>query len=163
MPTSPSHERERRRIKWSRPAPQRGLAVLAAALSLTAAAGEAAADLKLCNRTGRLIDVAIGYRDTKGWATEGWFQVAAQSCGTVLKGDLPSQFIYVHAVDSSRGGEWSGTFVMCTSDKSFMIRDVKDCQRRGYKRTRFFEVNTQDAKEWTVQFTDPEEAGARPR
>ncbi len=31
---------------------------------------------------------------------------------------------------------------MCTDDKSFAIRGVQDCLKRGYKRTGFFEVDT---------------------
>ena len=33
--------------------------------------------------------------------------------------------------------------------------------QRGYKRTGFFEVDTQEAKDWTIRLTDPSEGGAR--
>jgi uncharacterized membrane protein len=52
---------------------------------------------------------------------------------------------------------------MCTSDRVFTIRGVQDCQRRGYKRTGFFEVDTGEAKEWTVRLTDPGDGSAKPR
>ena len=45
---------------------------------------------------------------------------------------------------------------MCTDDKSFTIRDTKDCVKRGYKRTGFFEVDTGEERDWTVRLTDPE-------
>ena len=48
---------------------------------------------------------------------------------------------------------------MCTGDKSFTIRGVQDCTRRGYKGTGFFEVDTQEAKDWTIRLTDPSERG----
>jgi uncharacterized membrane protein len=115
------------------------------------------ADLKLCNSTESRVGVAIGYQDKEGWATEGWWNIASQTCETLLKGDVPSRFIYVHAVDYDRGGEWVGTNFMCTNDKSFAIRGVQECGDRGYKRTGFFEVDTGDAKEWTIRLTDPDE------
>ncbi|MBL7489253.1 DUF1036 domain-containing protein, partial [Frankia sp. AgW1.1] len=77
------------------------------------------ADLKLCNATSSRVGVAVGYQDTTGWATEGWWNIASQTCETLLKGALPSRFVYVHAVDYDRGGEWGGKNDMCTTEKSF--------------------------------------------
>jgi len=128
-------------------------------LALTAGLGTAPAwaDLKLCNTTASRVGVAIGYKDTEGWATEGWWNIASHSCETLLKGVLIAQFYYIHAIDYDRGGEWSGTLFMCTDDKSFTIRDTKDCVKRGYKRTGFFEVDTGEERDWTVRLTDPED------
>jgi uncharacterized membrane protein len=103
------------------------------------------------------VGVAIGYKDTEGWATEGWWNIASHSCETLLKGVLIAQFYYIHAIDYDRGGEWSGTLYMCTDDKSFTIRDTRDCVKRGYKRTGFFEVDTGEERDWTVRLTDPED------
>ena len=127
-----------------------------AGLGTLAACEPAYADIKLCNSTSSRIGVSIGYQDAQGWATEGWWTISSQTCETLLKGTVPSQFIYVHAVDYDRGGEWAGANFMCTDDKSFVIRGVQDCSKRGFKRSGFFEVNTGDAKEWTVRLTDPE-------
>lgn len=124
-------------------------------------AHDARADLKLCNSTSSRIGVAVGYQDNTGWATEGWWNIASQTCETLLKGAVPSRFIYVHAVDYDRGGEWAGTNFMCTHEKSFAIRGVQECQKRGYKRTGFFEVDTGEAKDWTVRLTDPDGSGKR--
>jgi uncharacterized membrane protein len=126
--------------------------------SIVVQSAPAAADLKLCNSTASRIGVAIGYQDKEGWATEGWWNIASQTCETLLKGAVPSRFIYVHAIDYDRGGEWAGKNDMCTGEKSFTIRGVQDCVSRGYKATGFFEVDTGDAKEWTVRLTDPEPA-----
>jgi len=134
--------------------------VFLASLLLTTPAN---ADLKLCNTTSSRIGVAIGYQDPNGWTTEGWWNVAAQTCETLYKGALSSRFYYIHAIDYDRGGEWAGKSVMCTVDKSFTIRGVQDCNRRGYKGTGFFEVDTQEAKDWTIRLTDPSEGGARPK
>jgi uncharacterized membrane protein len=116
----------------------------------------AAAELKLCNATPSRIGIAIGYQDPEGWST-------AQTCETLLKGNLPSRFVYIHAVDYDRNGEWAGSNLMCTAEKSFAIRGVQDCPKRGYKKSGFFEVDTGDAKEWTVRLTDPTEAPAKPK
>lgn len=134
------------------------LALLTIAAGL-ANASAAFADLKLCNSTSSRIGVSIGYRDANGWATEGWWNISSKTCETLLKGDVPSRFIYVHAVDYDQGGAWVGKNFMCTHDKSFAIRDVKDCKKRGYQSTGFFEVDTGDAKEWTIRLTDPETGG----
>ncbi len=144
----------RSRKTWSCPA---GVAAFAAAV-LLGGAPSASADLKLCNTTGSRIGVALGYQDRNGWATEGWWNISAQSCETLLKGAVPSRFIYVHAVDYDRGGEWAGTNFMCTQDKSFAIRGEQDCQNRGFRRAGFFEVDTGEARDWTIRLADPDES-----
>lgn len=148
------HPRKRRLNARSTATP----ALLAVAL-IVACVPAAKADLKLCNSTSSRIGVAVGYRDSNGWATEGWWNIASKSCETLLKGAVPSRFIYIHALDYDRGGEWVGKSFMCTHDKSFAIRGVEDCIKRGYKRTGFFEVDTGDEDEWTVRLTDPEDRG----
>ena len=61
-----------------------------------------------------------------------------------------------------RGGEWKGKAFMCTNDREFKIDGRQDCFVRGYERTGFFEVDTgKDAKNWTVQLTDPTIPDAR--
>ena len=114
------------------------------------------ADLKLCNTTASRVGVSIGYKDTEGWASEGWWNIASHTCETLLKGVLIGRFYYIHAVDYDRGGEWAGALMMCTEDKSFTIRDNKECEKRGHKHTGFFEVDTGEERDWTVRLTDPE-------
>lgn len=137
------------------------LLVAAAIAALMLDTVPARADLKLCNTTTSRIGVAIGYRDATGWTTEGWWTLAAQTCETLFKGSLSSRYWYVHAIDYDRGGEWAGQSFMCTTDKSFTIRGVQECPQRGYKRTGFFEVDVQEANDWTIRLTDPSEGGAR--
>ena len=116
-------------------------------------ASPAIADLKICNATSSRIGISVGYPDAKGWATEGWWNIASQTCETLLKGPLASRYYYVYAVDYDRGGEWAGTNMLCTADKSFTIRGEQD----------FFEVDTNDAKDWTIRLTEPSEQAARAR
>jgi uncharacterized membrane protein len=141
------------------------LALLPAAIAGSMAlAAPAHADLKLCNTTASRIGVAIGYSDAGGgWTTEGWWTLPAQTCETLYKGPLTSRYWYIHAIDYDSGGEWAGESFMCTHDKAFTIKGVQDCAKRGYNRTGFFEVDVQDATDWTIRLIDPSEGGAKPK
>lgn len=130
------------------------VAAVGAVLLACASSSPAAADFRLCNNTSGRVGVAIGYRDSEGWATEGWWNLQSRSCETLLRGALVARYYYVYAVDYDRGGEWAGQAFMCTRDKEFTIRGVEDCLARGFDRTGFFEVDTGDQQAWTVQLTD---------
>src|SRR5580698_414232 len=126
-------------------------------LALTAFATPAEADFRLCNNTGSRVGVAVGYKDSEGWTTEGWWNLPSRTCETVLKGNLVARFYYVYAIDYDHGGEWIGQAFMCTRDKEFTIRGIGDCLARGYDRTGFFEVDTGEQRAWTVQLTESSE------
>src|SRR5262245_282437 len=126
--------------------------VLTAVLALGAPAAQA--DFRLCNNTSNRVGIAVGYKENEGWITEGWWNIGARSCETVLRGSLVARFYYIYAVDYDRGGEWSGQAFMCTREKEFTIRGTDDCLARGYDRTGFFEVDTGDQGSWTVQLTE---------
>jgi uncharacterized membrane protein len=134
------------------------LASLFVALPFTVTgSGPAAADFRLCNNTASRVGVAVGYKDADGWTTEGWWNLPARTCETVLKGNLVARFYYVYAIDYDRGGEWMGQAYMCTRDKEFTIRGIGDCLARGYDRSGFFEVDTGEQRTWTVQLTESSE------
>jgi uncharacterized membrane protein len=138
-----------------------GLLLVAAVMGATLE--PAAADFRLCNNTGSRVGIALGYKDSDGWTTEGWWNLSARSCDTLLKGSLVARFYYIYAVDYDRGGEWSGKAFMCTRDKEFTIRGIEDCLARGYDKTGFFEVDTGEQRSWTVQLTESsEQAPQRP-
>ena len=122
-----------------------------------ATAEPARADFRLCNNTGSRVGVAIGYKDAEGWITEGWWNISARSCDTLLRGTLVARYYYIYAVDYDRGGEWSGHAFMCSREKEFTIRGTENCLARGYDRTGYFEVDTQEQRSWTVQLTDTAE------
>ena len=131
-------------------------ALLAAAfVSSMAFAAPARADLRLCNLTQSRVGVALGYRDAQGWLSEGWWNLKPNECETMLKGGLAARFYYIYAQDYDRGGEWGGKTFMCTRDKEFTVRGVEDCLARGFDRVGFFEIDTGEQKNWTVQLTDP--------
>lgn len=141
---------------------RRTAAAAACALLALGWTGPARADFRLCNNTGGKVGIAIGYKDGNGWATEGWWNLPARTCETLLRGTLVARYYYIYAVDYDRGGEWSGQAYMCTRDKEFTIRGTEDCLARGYDRTGFFEVDTGEQQTWTVQLTDSNEQATRP-
>jgi uncharacterized membrane protein len=144
-----------------------GACVVSAVISL---ASPARADLKLCNTTKSRVGVVIGYKDAKGWTTEGWWNIPSNVCWTLIKGNLVARYYYVHAIDYDRPGVWDRNeqvpasktqFYMCTEDKAFVIRGTSRCEERGFSRTRFFEVDTKDEKSWTITLQDKVEQRAR--
>ena len=122
-------------------------------------ADASARGLRLCNKTVSRVGVAIGYKNNRQWTTEGWWNVAAGTCETLVSGPLVSRFYYVYAIDYDEGGVWGGKAAMCTRDRMFTIQGIEDCVARGFERTGFFEVDTGEQKSWTVQLTEPSQQG----
>ncbi|MBI3436666.1 MAG: DUF1036 domain-containing protein [Proteobacteria bacterium] len=135
-----------------------GATLLLVGLMLLAAVDAASADFRLCNNTSSRVGVAVGYKDGDGWTTEGWWNLPARGCETLLKGQLVARYYYIYAIDYDRGGEWSGHAFMCMRDKEFTIRGISDCLARGFDRGGFFEVDTQEQQSWTVQLTETGES-----
>ena len=134
-----------------------GLVVLCALPgSLVLAPTPALADLRVCNQTANEISIALGYRAVNGWQSEGWWVAPPTQCATIYQGALNSRFFYVFAADDIGGGAWDGQVFMCTRDETFTIFGVEDCLARGYERTGFFEVDTQNRSDWMLQLTDAE-------
>lgn len=132
-----------------------GLATVLLAAALAAQTETAAADFRVCNTTEGRVGVAIGHMNAEGWTTEGWWNLEAESCETILRGELVARYYYVYAIDYDHGGEWSGEAQMCTRDERFTIRGIEDCEDRGHVRTGFLEIDTREQASWTVQLTDP--------
>lgn len=130
------------------------VAVFAVLASVAMLPGEARADLKICNQTQNTVSIAFGYRASAGWQSEGWWVAGPGACANVYQSALTARYYYLHAVDDFGGGAWDGTVYMCTQDASFTIFGVEDCLARGYERTGFFELDTGDNTEWTVQLTE---------
>ncbi len=132
-----------------------GALVLAVAAGfLLAGAAPAKADLRICNATQNLVGVAIGYRASTGWISEGWWHIEASSCKTLIEGPLESRYYYLYAEDATRGGRWEGAIQMCVDDKEFKVTGVNDCLTRGYQRAGFQEYDTGEQENWMVQLTD---------
>lgn len=119
----------------------------------------ARAELRLCNKTDSQVGIAVGYRNKVDWSTEGWWNLPANSCETLIPGQLASRYYYIYAIDYDQGGEWGGRAFMCTREKEFTISGIADCVARGYERTGFFEIDTGEQRSWTVQLTEPVQQG----
>ena len=103
---------------------------------------EARAEFRMCNKTGVMIGVAVGYQIDKEWTTEGWWNLPANKCEVIVEGPLSSRYYYVYALDYQNGGEWGGEAFMCTRERAFTIKGIADCVARGFERTGFYEVDT---------------------
>jgi uncharacterized membrane protein len=130
------------------------LARLALFAAVSIAPAAAMADFRICNGTAGRVGVAVGYKDGDVWITEGWWNLSPNACETLMRGPLVARFYYLYAIDYDQGGEWSGKAYMCTRDREFTIRGLQDCLARGFNRTGFFEVDTGEQKNWTVQLTE---------
>ncbi|WP_350335215.1 DUF1036 domain-containing protein [Coralliovum pocilloporae] len=125
-------------------------------LGLVSMPSASEAGLRLCNKTTSRIGVAIGYRGDTDWVTEGWWNLPPSECGVLLPDPLLARYYYVYAVDYDLGGEWGGRRFMCIKDKEFVINGLRDCTVRGFKRAGFFEIDTGEQKNWTVQLGEPD-------
>ena len=115
----------------------------------------ALADLRICNNTANRVSVSLAYTDGEIWVSEGWWNLKPTGCETLVRGPLAAEFYYFYAMDE-HGGEWKGRAFMCTRDREFRIIGRTDCFLRGFDRTGFVEIDTgKDAKNWTVQLTEP--------
>jgi uncharacterized membrane protein len=140
-------------------------AVIPAAITifgLSCSLAPARADFRLCNNSGSRVSVALAYTDGETWISEGWWNLKASGCETLVRGPLAAEFYYVYAMDE-HGGEWKGKAFMCTRDREFRIIGREDCFVRGFDRSGFFEVDTgKEAKNWTVQLTDSAQVPQNP-
>lgn len=130
-----------------------GVFALAGAAS-TVAATPARADFRVCNATQSLVGVAIGYRASTGWVTEGWWHIEGSTCKTLIEGALSSRYYYLYAEDAERGGRWDGPVNMCVAEREFKIAGAGDCFARGFQRAGFQEYDTREQTNWMVQLTD---------
>ncbi len=114
----------------------------------------ARAEFQVCNSTASRVGVSLGYKDGDAWTTEGWWNIPANSCETLLRGDLIARYYYLHALDYDNQDEaWDGPVPMCIRDNEFTIKGIENCLTRGYERKGFFEVDTGENRTWTVQLT----------
>jgi uncharacterized membrane protein len=112
------------------------------------------AEFRVCNQTKHMIGLAVARSNGIDWISEGWWNIDAEGCTVILEGPLKARYYYLYAVQYDIGGGWSGDRYFCTTRRSFTITGRQDCQKRGFDRTGFFEVDTQDALDYTHILTD---------
>ena len=93
------------------------------------------ADLRLCNRTSYVLDLALGLEDKGSAASRGWFRVEPGACKTVLQGALEAEKVYVHARALTAYGAsplpQAGHADFCVADTNFIIAGAKACNSRN--------------------------------
>ncbi|MEM7440524.1 MAG: DUF1036 domain-containing protein [Pseudomonadota bacterium] len=125
------------------------LKLAAACLSLLMTATGAVAQFKICNDTDLRQSVAIAYKDGDAWVSEGWWAIDPNECKNAAGGDLKNRYYYYRA--TVPGGTFVGEdYWFCTQSEPFTIRGEKDCEARGYRREVFSEVDTGQAKSFTL-------------
>ena len=113
------------------------------------AASSAQAGLTVCNDTDLRQSVAIGYEAPGGvWTSEGWWQLASGECKLVMARPFDREVFYYRA--TTPGGSFDGPFGFCSESTVFEIAGDEDCEARGYDRTRFREVDTGGASDFTL-------------
>ena len=137
----------------SRPRSVPGL--LGAVAALFVGIGAARADLRVCNKTKYLINLAVGYSAGSEFATEGWWTVTPGSCATPVRGALTGRYVYLYATDIDAADVVKGSVSMCIDRGRFKIFGIADCWRRGYQGVTFAEIDTLSAPDWTTFLSDP--------
>ena len=114
----------------------------------------AKADLRVCNKTHALVNLAVGRNGGENFVTEGWWSVTPGGCATPIRGALPGRFVYLYASDIDSVDVTHGAVSMCVDRGKFKIFGIADCWRRGLQAVNFVEIDTQDAMDWTTFLTD---------
>jgi uncharacterized membrane protein len=133
------------------------------ATPLCLAAGAVQAGLQICNETGSVQSVALGFKGETAWSSRGWWTIAPGDCATVVEGDLTKRYYYYRAeVD---GGAFAGSnFMFCTSPQVFEVTGNDDCADRGYDSDSFREIDTgRTATDFTFRLMPGEHDSAPPR
>lgn len=119
--------------------------------------GDAWAAFKVCNQSIALYNIAVGAEINQKFNTEGWWTLPANSCVTPIKEDLTDlkiRYIYLYATTVTGESAFEGEWDMCVDTKRFKIPKIPgeswNCWVRGFQAAKFQEINTGDAKSWTV-------------
>jgi uncharacterized membrane protein len=133
----------------------RGLGRVGLALVFALGCAEARADLRVCNKTRVIINLAVGSTAGAEFATEGWWTVTPGSCSTPVRGPLKTRFFYLYATDIYGADMLKGSSSMCVDRARFRIVGTENCWRRGFQAVNFAEIDTLDTPDWTTFLTDP--------
>lgn len=109
----------------------------------------AQAELRICNETGELQSLALGFKGGTDWNSRGWYNIAAGECVTAVEGELTQRYYYYFA-DSRTGGFQGQQYIFCIANNSFEIVGDTDCANRGFIEESFREIDT---GETAVAFT----------
>lgn len=112
-------------------------------LLLATTAGQARADLKLCNRMSYVVEAAIGIDDKAATATRGWLRIDPAQCRVAVQGTLSADRILFYARALSVYGAspvpQSGADTLCVAPENFVIAAARQC-RAGQTPAPFTEI-----------------------
>jgi uncharacterized membrane protein len=117
----------------------------------------AVAEFKICNQSVGVYNVAVGAERDQRFSTEGWWVMPANSCIIPIKEDLDQlklRYVYVYAQTVTGDSVFQGNWDMCVDTKRFKIEKIEgepwNCWVRGFETVKFLEVDTAQAKSWTL-------------
>jgi uncharacterized membrane protein len=117
-------------------------------LSLTTAAH---ADLRLCNRTSYVLDLALGLEDRGAVATRGWSRIDPGQCRPVLTGTVEAEGIYIHTQALGLYGAsplpQAGHADLCVAEGNFVIAGAKTCPQPEQRLVRFTAVKPSESEQ----------------
>lgn len=109
------------------------------------------AGFQVCNNSFDVVNLAVAQPlPAGGFRTRGWWRVAPNQCATPLQEALGNRFIYAFATDIFGKAVLAGTVPMCIDPRRFTIDGAQDCLIRGHIEARFVEIDTRNAKSWTM-------------
>ncbi|MFN8946114.1 MAG: DUF1036 domain-containing protein [Alphaproteobacteria bacterium] len=114
----------------------------------------ARAEFELCNKSDHTAVVAIGYKSSKDWVSEGWWRIKPRACRVLIAGPLRTRYVLVHAAQEGVDGDWDGAYRLCVKPKNFKIRGRQDCRKRKLGEARFFAVDTGSALTMVYNLSD---------
>jgi uncharacterized membrane protein len=120
---------------------------------LASTAHPARADLRVCNLTRILLNLAVGTNVGEDFVTEGWWTVTPGSCSTPIHGPLTGRYVYLYATDIHNADVLKGSVSMCIDRGKFEVYGVQNCWRRGLQAVNFAEIDTLDSRDWTTFLT----------
>jgi uncharacterized membrane protein len=126
-----------------------------AGAALFVSGGVALADLRVCNKTKFLVNLAVGYNAGADFATQGWWTVTPGSCATPIRGTLTGRYVYLYGTDIDATDVLKGSVSMCIDRGRFKVFGIADCWRRGLQAVNFSEIDTLSSRDWTTFLSDP--------
>jgi len=132
-----------------RPGPIQGLA-LGLALGLGVLAAPARADFIVCNDSFDVLNLALARDAGAGFASQGWWTISPNRCAVLLRGEIDSRYIYLHAIDVFGRPVLEGAAEFCIAEQGFSVPGAQDCWQRGHIAAGFAEIDTGQARRWIV-------------
>jgi uncharacterized membrane protein len=141
-------------VKAARFARQLTRILLASAILILGWSSAARAEFKVCNQSATLYNVAIGAQLNQKFVTKGWWTLPPNACVNVIEEDLEAKNIYVYATTVTGESAFDGDWDMCVDSRRFEIPLIDgepwNCWIRGKQQVKFKEINTGEAKSWTI-------------